>query len=483
MIDLYRKKFEVLEEKEKKKEQKISSLDQPCQFHIISSPDSLSHLIIKTHFVELKDKTIRMIELKKDSFIKQFEEFLKDPIWSSPTKGDWTDGQTLGKKLENYFVSFAKTYLRGNPNLRSSGIGAMMLVDDQMAIWGASGVLNELDLENQVNRIVDGYKKDAERQLKEQKSDNKSTVSELASSPQIKESRPDSDTGYGTYFYPPILIGDLQPTLSDKIYDRKYDSLKEIIIDTEFAGYTLIISKGGLIGIETRDEDLAERILNTIMAIALILGVSCYAIRRSELASLALDKKTHKITSSSWSYSSQRMELFDVGSGLQPEFNWRGDIRVRLSLDDIKLIIKKASEIWPNKEQHHFLKLLLGSFTHLDAGEYSQSFIMSWNVLERHLFELWGRKLINSGVTKRIQDDLDRWDVYSVLEILHLDKEISEDDYQQLRNLQKLRNDVIHEGYEITQKQAFDCYELANIKISNEVKFTEKINTKNTVSI
>ena len=282
-------------------------------------------------------------------------------------------------------------------------------------------------------------------------------------------------------FTPPILIADSRPTFVDKLEGRSSDLLQKNIIETKFAKHALLVTKGGLIGVGG-EKELAEKILNTVMATALIHGVQCYAVRRTELAELALNKTTREMTGASWSYSSLRMELFDLSYNIHGTSNLRSNLRAQISVDDMKLIIRKAEKIW-EKKQHHFLNLLLGAATHLDAGEYSQSFIMSWTVLEHYLSELWIRKLDDSGVTRSIRNDLDRWDVYKILEILHLDKEISEDNYQQLRLLQKLRNNVIHEGYEITEKQAKDCYKSAYEKIVTEIPVLDKIYVNNNVSV
>lgn len=489
MIEVFRSEFQNLSPKEKSSEQKINTLNSPCQFHVISSPDSLKHVIFKTSFMELKDKAIKLIPLKNDTFVEQLEDFLKDPIWSAPTDDDvFGNEKTLRDKIEGILIGFAKTMNQPIPDKMRSSIGMMMLADDKLASWTVYGRLDELDLNTNAKKFIQGYERQAETDLKKPVLEGKAKTKkspELSKeqSTQVKKSVPDSEAAFGTYFFPPLLIGELQPTFADKLRGKKYEHLQDIVIETKFDDHVLFISKGGLIGIESKEMELAERILNTIMAISLVHGVECYAVRRSELAELSFNKRTHKITSTSWSYSSLRMELFDLPYTYQTGYNWKTDLRTQIGLKDIELIIKKAKEVWENKDQYHFLKLLLGSFTHLDAGEYSQSFIMSWNVLERYLFDLWRKKLYNARVIRRIREDLDRWDVYRVLEILHLDKEISEDNYQQFRYLQKLRNDVIHEGYEITEIQAKDCYDLAYEKITSEISISEKIKVTNNVIV
>ena len=47
MIDAFREEFEKLTDEEKKRKQRINSLDNPCQIHIVSAPEKKSHVLIK----------------------------------------------------------------------------------------------------------------------------------------------------------------------------------------------------------------------------------------------------------------------------------------------------------------------------------------------------------------------------------------------------------------------------------------------------
>ena len=68
-----------------------------------------------------------------------------------------------------------------------------------------------------------------------------------------------------------------------------------------------------------------------------------------------------------------------------------------------------------------------------------------------------------------------------MLEILHVDKLVTEDDYHDLKRLQKFRNDVTHEGYVITKKQARECYEIANTLVKEKIGITGAVSHARTV--
>lgn len=489
MIDSFRSEFQKLSPKEKEKEQVINSLKSPCQFQIISSPDKTEHLIIKTHFPEIQDKTIRIIELERDSFIEQLDHFLEDPVWTKqpddyayPLIEDESYPRALRGAVVSFGQSIANPFGLKKPSMRA-GIGMMRLVNSEFAIWNLYGLLEQIDLDDQAIKFVQEYKRALEHEeskAKEQPPSQNKT--QTAQSEQIRETIPDTISGLGTFFYPPLLVGKFTPSLENQVLGKEYNTLNENVIQNMFDDFTVGVSTGGLIMIETKNVNEAEKILNTIMGTALILGILLHSVRTSEIAGIAFDVKTNQMTGTSWTESTKRMDLFWSSTHL-PYRRYDSGVRNRISIKDMELILKNAETVWKNKEKSDMVRLLLGSFTHLDNGDFSQSFIMSWMIIEKNLFDLWRRKLLSSGISKRIRDDLDRWDVYRVLEILHLDKIISEDDYNDLKNLNHIRNDVIHEGYEVTMKQSNDCYKIAEKIIEKELEIKEKIKSSDNVMI
>jgi len=229
-----------------------------------------------------------------------------------------------------------------------------------------------------------------------------------------------------------------------------------------------------MIGIESKDREYTGKVLSNLMATAVLSGLPLQAVRTKEIADVTFDNKTHQITGSSWSGSSKRMDLFQHHSFNQSFFF---DARNQISVEGLKSIIKTAELFMENDEFEYILKLLLSAYTQKNNGDYSQSFITSWTIIERDIYDLWMKKLISSRISKKSREDLDRWDLYKVLEILHLDKIIPDEDYYEFKMLQNLRNDVIHEGHEITPKIAEKCYNLSEeivrkiTNVNNRIKF------------
>ena len=452
MIDTFRIKFGELTSDEQKKEQMINSLKKPCQLFILSSPHNNLHLLIKTHLEEFPDKQIMLYPLKLESYLKKLENFVNDPRWEKLNNGVTSVPNNINFKnnLENIIINFGRRISGGEDTYPPSSIRSQSLLDNKLATWGIVGNMLEINYEKYITDQIDGYKRDYERDK------NQHTK-------QIKEILPNENKGFITFFDPPIIIGEFKPTLIQKINREEHTILSKNEITKKFLDDVIIITKGGMIGIENDDKDLAKKIFNTIMSVALIFDVPADILNSSDLAETAFDNKTHNVNSYSWS-DSRRLDSNLHFKNMNQLHTFH---RTTISFETIMKIIDAAEIIIKNEEHVEYLKLLLSSNTQLNGGYNAQSFITSWIIIERDIYRMWVEKINSARVGRRIREDLERWDVHKVLEILHVDKIISNDDYVELNQLQRLRNDVIHEGEEVTQKRATTCFNLARDVIKN----------------
>ena len=487
MIDYFRFKVEKLSDYEKECIQAISSLNKPCQFYIISSPNQSHHLLIKTHFPELEDKLIRVMKLHQNRFVSQLKELIEDPTWanleSEPDSAydivQYSCPNGLGKEIVRFGQNVANATHRTNmPDY--SGLGVQMVLGKHMAAWELMGNIEKWDSKEQVDRIVNGYKQESIRHKKE---NTKKQHGNVEQPPETKtgetEKTSDSMPGFGTYFYPSILIGDLDLTVEEQIFQKERLKLAKNILVATIGDTEVAVSAGGLVGIQTEDSEEAENALNIIMAVALLFGLPAYSVRKSEIANIYFEKSTHEMRGSSWSVPGIRMQMF--GSLVSFGMNYQGVARMQISLNDLNVIINGCKKIWKDVKNQKSLELLLSGYTLLDGGSYSQSFITSWTIIERYLYDLWNGKLEDAKVSRKIREDGNRWPLHHVLEVLHIDKLITEDAYHDLRYFQKLRNDAIHEGYEITKEQATKCYEKAYALVKKETGVTGVIKLIKTV--
>ncbi|MGI0056014.1 MAG: hypothetical protein ACREAK_01430, partial [Nitrosarchaeum sp.] len=285
----------------------------------------------------------------------------------------------------------------------------------------------------------------------------------------------------GTFCFPPVLIGEFEPTIKEQIENREYQLLEEKVIESDFDGILVVVTKEGLVGIQTRDQKVADEILHAITSSALLMGIPLHAHKFSELAGLSFELNTNKVRGSSWSESSLRMQLFDYVNKYNTFHRYR--TRLKISVEDFHLVLEEAKKNWKARIPLDNLKLIAGAFTYLDNNEYSQSFILSWTIIEKYLYELWNKKLQSAKISNSRIRTLTSWDSFRVAEILHIDKIISDDDYHDIKNLRELRNNLFHDGQEITQKQAKICFDLAYGIISSQVGISSKIMVKKIFTI
>ena len=486
MVDYFRTEVEKLNEREKECIQDISSLSKPCQLHVISSFDHNRHLLIKTHSSELGDKLIHAMQLKQKDFATQLKELIKDPVWLNQKNDPVShSAYPCPDELAQIIIRFGRSiyqsaHYKATTDYR--GLGVQMLIRNQIAIWEFFGKIGEWDFKKEVNQFVSRYKQDAI--AREKKTVKNNTVPKQGQLPVTEQTAIKNEqvskrlSGFGTCFYPPILIGELTSTVEDQIFQR-YEKLAKNVHVTKINNMMVAVSEGGLLGVQTHDPEEAEKALNVIMAVTLVSGLPVHFVRKSEIAQIYFEEDTLEMHASQWMVSSIRMQMFSslVSFGMNQQEN----TRTQISLGDLELIMTHCKKIWDSPENQKLLELLLSGYTFLENDSYSQSFLTSWTIIELHLYGLWVDKLTNAGVTRKIREDLNRWTLYQVLEILHVDKLVTEDDYHDLKRLQKFRNDVTHEGYVITKKQARECYEIANTLVKEKIGITGAVSHARTV--
>lgn len=460
MIQVFREEFAKISPEEQKYEQEINSLKAPCQIYLLTSKDSGTHLLFISHFPEIPDKTIEIIHFSTTGYVQQIEQFEKGSQWVGQTPANGIE-QSGNLRIHSALVEFGRGIRLKLGLALEFNIDVCSVVSNNMAAWHIYGNLDEINFESKSKEIVQGYKAEYKRTKADQ----------IKKEPeQITESIANSINGLGTYFYPPILVGEIKPTLQEEIENTTFKLLKQKALIGEFDGIKFVVSKGGLIGLESIDHERAENIFNIITGTAILMGLHLHTLKSHEIANISIDKITYSVTASSWTDSTYRMNMFD-----SYPYNTRYYQRTKITTKDLEIVIEKAKTLSSKGDQLNKVKLLAGAFTHLDNHEFSQSFIMSWTIIEIHIHELWTKKIQFAGVTKKIKEDLDRWDFYRVLEVLHLDKMVLNDDYYELKYLSGLRNDIIHDGHEVTPKQALRCYDLAKTIVRNELKISLEI--------
>lgn len=216
----------------------------------------------------------------------------------------------------------------------------------------------------------------------------------------------------------------------------------------------MIVNKDGYIFIETTQKTEALRILNLIMAIGIFHELPLFAVREHELSNTSYDKQNLHINSMQWSYESRRSFLFEEQFGKNVIRTYQ---KREVAEEKIKEIIQDAEIIFKFEKLSEDLRLFNEASTHLLNSEYSQSFIMSWTVLERHYSDLWRKKLDHKDVEGERLSKLTNsalWSTDYIFEVLNLNGEIDDSSYDLLMELKRKRNRFYHSGKHITKEDA-----------------------------
>ena len=376
LIDNFRAQERKLNASEKEQIDQSQSLSNPCQIYVVSSFDHSHHLIIKTHSSAFKDKQIRFIQLSQNNFATELSTLIKTFQWIENSNQYEYKKNPYGSLVES-IIRFGNdiNYSITNPTkLASHNVTQRLSIFDQIFTWKIVGKIEEWDFNEEFK---------------------------LSSVARVVESV-SGQSGLLTSFFPPVLIGKLASMMEDRIL-QNYSELKKNISLTKINNIPVVVLKGGLLGVETSDLSMAEKIFNTIMATALVCGVPAYLVRKGEIAGIYFDKNTSEIRLNKIMHSSFRMDM--ITSTLSNN-NCQGYLRMRISLSDLQTIMNYCTSVWGKPNDQKYLDLIINGFTLLKNENYSSAFLIFWTIIEIHLFGLWSNKLQTAVVTNKRQQSL-----------------------------------------------------------------------------
>ncbi len=146
MIDAFREDYNVLTEDEKSCEQKISTLNAPCQIHVISAPSKKFHILIKTQFGDIPDKSVKHTILSATDYVSELEKIHKtmSQFEESDHVSDIIIPEEFGSSAFSSLVNFGQEIQSGKRDDIASGMynfGGMVLLGEQLAVWNLYGKL------------------------------------------------------------------------------------------------------------------------------------------------------------------------------------------------------------------------------------------------------------------------------------------------------------------------------------------------------
>jgi len=407
--------------------------DVPCQaevWHMTHRRAQLDcQLIAFSHLVKLPD--LQIVIHKNFSPRKASATFSrvlrKSYLWSSHEE------RAL---LENRIILFFRGFKDYISNLTAQEaihphITNRSPLSDNVFLWFVRGNIEKLD----PNRVLD----------------------EIFEAARRRESEPDHAElveGLGTYFYPPVWIGKKPKYTVSRLNNRLYDTvpLRDPVIDVpiitlKWDEIKILIFSDGFIFIGEQREERALFILNWIMASAALKGLSCFALKQADLlkATYVGYEQPFLLKVYTTSPLSPRAMPAEPLPHLAPVIELERKTIPQSVISEIVESAKCLADGFANR----WPVLVLEAQSYFRSGDYVQSFIAAWWVIESSLYSLLEEVLVTRKHTlnrKRKEKLLvsGQWTVDDVLEVLEILKAVDHSEYTQLQDLKRWRNRLIH---------------------------------------
>lgn len=260
--------------------------------------------------------------------------------------------------------------------------------------------------------------------------------------------------GFGSSFYPPIWIGK-KPERDFKLEALGTDYVVPEAFNLEFDGIKMTVNSDGFVGLQTDDKAIAQERLNILFGSAAINEVSCFKAKESDVRAIRFEPKSLKIESQSELPQHSKRSYFYATDRTRSIAELRA-----ISKNKMQTIIKEAELIVQKDISADFL-FWFEAYDHFKNGENEQSFVMSWIVIEQHLYRLLENDLMHLELKGRISAEkktkITNLRVASLLLFLRATECIDENDYSKLVELNKSRNGLVHKGTPISRRISKKC--------------------------
>lgn len=450
----FREEYKRLTEVEKSRVY-LDNFLPPCQIEVAHFINPEKQIFIITHFEDRNDLEI-VLHGPTEAYncVDVLETILNESKWDRELSTG--RDRTFRSRLENTFIRQVDWITRASKPTERRIKSKESLANGNF-VWCIEGNICDLDSTQVVNDVIATVRKRVEiaEELKR----------EMAISPPPKPTL----RGYGAYFYPQIVFGDLPKlTFRERLSGRLSWILKGKALDTEYKGHKVVVAKNGFIGIGIIDKTKALGALNEIMATAFFFKFPTFAVREIDLweigpgpEDLAMGVRySTPIIERRRGMGSMRNYLISERERRIRTFPFMPYKRKTVPLTELSDIIKQAERITKDEEVRDNLIYLLEAYTHLENSEYTQSFITSWITIEKHLFRTWNKFLEDSEIKGEREKKLENpayWTVDYILETLNIAGRLDEKDYTLLIDLKNKLDDIIHKGKGVTKEEAQKC--------------------------
>lgn len=262
----------------------------------------------------------------------------------------------------------------------------------------------------------------------------------------------------GAMWYPPFIYEDEVLGLREKfIFESTYKDYKIYFNNQSLIFLNSPLKKPG----ESFLKEAAQ-LLNEIIAVAQIFEIEGSTVSIRDVMTFEYDEKFEKLISRSFDQSASVRSLIieDVQKKQSIyEFSEHFDFR-RYKKTLFNEILRSAEKITKNKSVTDYLLSFLDAKTHFLIEQYKTSFLLAWIVLEKYIDGVWEETLVSQKISDKRREKLARsslWTADDKLEALNLMGLFVNERYNEVIRLKKMRNDIVHEGRNVTKQEAEEC--------------------------
>ena len=477
-IQKFRDQAQLLTEKQRSKISNLDDFFPPCQILSIEYIGLPHQWILVTHDPNRPDLEIETLQMETWEAIEKIKPLVENPKWERVlTQEEFTRAwnvKNYSELVEEFFIGVIGSlgnilYLKPS----EPGASAKIMFFGRDFKW----ITNRLEMTNPddlVAKIIDEAKKIAKKEQDKVVQSDDNTVKETHIETEKVE---DEITGFGTYFYPPIWIGEYPDySFNEKIHGRRIWPEKSF--DVKYKGKLLVVYNNGYVGLAEKTREIAYSNLNEIMATGLLLGIPFFAVYNYELSEVSFNPKTLDFKLRGMRPRGSLARAFDLKN-----FFLEQTVRPYISIkkEGIIKICEVAEEISSEEDVSTCLTLLIEAYTCFQYSQYIQSYVLSWTIIEKNLNYLWENSLIKNKIDKKRIKKLTgtEWAISQIIEVLNLSKIITNENYKLLNILRKKRNNLIHEGESVREEDASQCLNFAHNLILERTKIRELIKRQN----
>jgi hypothetical protein len=457
-IEAFRSSYASLTDDERKCVSMIDNFSAPCQVDLLWFQPPDAQYLIATHSDDRPDLEIAVNgPFQLYEAVEGLDGVLDESRWNRPIPSGGPammveDVRTFRDLMETCFIGILhdlRTLPFRKPAEKTSW-GLKSSLGGDAFIWYLMGDISKESPRQFASEIIQSAKDEA-------------TAKKTSKPPQPPSEPKPRVRCHGSFIFPPIWIGS-QPKLTfrEKATGGRLRFFPETVFHGTYKNRLIVATDDGFIVVADTDRIKAAGILNEIMAVRLLDGNPVFSFREREVAEATIDPDTKELNSMGIPDNSLRARLMEErwNPSRTPPFQKRDIVTV----DELNTWVERAERITQDSELADSLRFLLEAYTHLEDSRYMESFVLSWLVVEKHLYAAWKRLLKEEGLPRMRRDKLANpggWTIDHVIESLNLLKQISAEEYRKLIVMKVLRNDIIHEGEGVSKQQAEEAFEAA----------------------